>query len=64
MSIVSLCCIKGKKEELQQKLEASFGMLQYVEVPEIAGEFGFVTESMKEGLYEKKCLIIQKILSA
>ena len=46
--------IKGKKEELQQKLEASFGMLQYVEVPEIAGEFGFVTESMKEGLYEKK----------
>ena len=29
-------------------------MLQYVEVPELTGEFGFVTESMKEGLYEKK----------
>ena len=29
-------------------------MLQYVEVPELIGEFGFVTESMKEGLYEKK----------
>ena len=46
--------MKGKKEELQQKLEVSFGMLQYVEVPEIIGEFGFVTESMKEGAYQKK----------
>lgn len=46
--------IKGDKEAMQQKLESTFGMLQYVKVPEITGEFGFVTEKMKEGAYQEK----------
>jgi homoserine dehydrogenase len=46
--------MKGSREEIQEKLAADFGMLQYVSVPELAGEFGFVTEAMPEGDYRKK----------
>lgn len=46
--------MKGDKEELQEKLNADFGMLQYVSVSGIQGEFGFVTECMAEGEYQKK----------
>ncbi|MDO4312416.1 MAG: homoserine dehydrogenase [Eubacteriales bacterium] len=46
--------MKGDREALQEKLGADFGMLQYVVVPEIDGEFGFVTECMPEGEYQKK----------
>lgn len=46
--------MKGDREVLQEKLASDFGMLQYVSVPEISGEFGFVTESMPEGTYQKK----------
>lgn len=46
--------MKGDREELQEKLGADFGMLQYVAVPGIGGEFGFVTECLPEGEYQKK----------
>ncbi len=46
--------MKGGREELQEKLAADFGMLQYVSVPGLDGEFGFVTEAMPEGEYQKK----------
>lgn len=46
--------MQGSKEELQERLAADFGMLQYVSVSEAEGEFGFVTECMPEGEYQKK----------
>lgn len=46
--------MKGDREELQEKLAADFGMLQYAAVPGIDGEFGFVTECMPEGSFWKK----------
>ncbi len=46
--------MKGSREELQEKLAGDFGMLQYVSVPDIQDEFGFVTECMPEGEYQKK----------
>lgn len=56
--------MKGSKEELQEKLGCDFGMLQYVVVPGIAGEFGFVTECMPEGEYQKKAAgYAQRIIS-
>lgn len=45
---------KGRKEEFQDKLQQDFGMLQFVAVPELSGEFGFVTERMPEGVYQEK----------
>ena len=44
----------GSREDLQEKLGEDFGMLQYVAVPGIDGEFGFVTKCMPEGEYQKK----------
>lgn len=46
--------MQGSKEELQERLAADFGMLQYVSVSGAEGEFGFVTECMPEGEYQKK----------
>ena len=46
--------MRGDKEALQEKLAEDFGMLQYVSVSGISGEFGFVTECMPEGAYQEK----------
>jgi homoserine dehydrogenase len=46
--------LKGELASLREKLEKDFGMLQYVEVPGLDGEFGCVTECMPEGIYQKK----------
>lgn len=46
--------MKGNREDLQEELTEQFGMLQYAAVPQLAGEFGFVTERMPEGEYRRK----------
>ena len=46
--------VKGTPETELAKVQAVFGNVQPVVVADVDGEFGFVTESMKEGLYEKK----------
>ena len=53
MSIVSLYVSKVRKKNFSRNwkhLSECYSMLKFG----ITGEFGFVTESMKEGLYEKK----------
>ena len=46
--------VKGDREELQEQVAASFGMVQFVQAEGLSGEFGFVTEKMPEGSYEEK----------
>ena len=43
--------IKGKEEELVPQLKESYGEIEVVKVPELEGEFGFVTPVMMEGDY-------------
>ena len=46
--------IKGKEEELVPQLKESYGEIEVVKVPELEGEFGFVTPVMMEGDYETR----------
>ncbi len=46
--------VKADREELQDKVAAAFGMVQFVQAEGLSGEFGFVTEKMPEGSYEEK----------
>lgn len=46
--------MKGEKEAFQERIAESFGAVQYVKVPGIDGEFGFVTGVMPEGTYNEK----------
>ena len=46
--------IKGDKEKLIPQLKESYGEIEVVKVPELEGEFGFVTPVMMEGDYETR----------
>ena len=46
--------IKGDEQELVPQLKDSFGEIEVVKVPELEGEFGFVTPVMMEGDYETR----------
>lgn len=63
---------KGKNEsrffvrtaEGKEQVKSVFGEVEFVEVPEISGEVGFLTKVMSEEEYEKKASglnIIQRI---
>lgn len=63
---------KGKNEsrffvrtaEGKEQVKSAFGEVEFVEVPEIPGEVGFLTKVMSEEEYEKKASglnIIQRI---
>ncbi len=47
--------------ENQEQVKAVFGEVQFVEVPEIAGELGFLTEVMTEEAYEEKAAALKNI---
>ncbi len=44
--------IQGKPEELKAHLESVFGQINVVELEDVTGEFGFITEELSEGKYE------------
>lgn len=46
--------IKGNEEELLPQLTESYGEIKVIKVPEVEGEFGFVTPVMMEGDYETR----------
>ena len=46
--------IKGDAGEMLPALKESFGEVEIVEVPELKGEFGFITPVMMEGDYETR----------
>lgn len=45
--------MKGNAEERKQEIEAAFGQVRIVNVPELNDEFGFVTDMMTEREYQK-----------
>lgn len=46
--------MKGDADEMLPKLQYSFGEIELVKVPELTGEFGFVTPVMMEGDYDTR----------
>ncbi len=46
--------VKGTVEEELERIEEIFGTVQPVVVPELSGEFGFITEVMSEAEYKAK----------
>ena len=46
--------IKGKEEDMVPQLQESYGEIEVIKVPELEGEFGFVTPVMMEGDYETR----------
>ena len=45
---------EGKQTELESRIQKDFGRVQYVNLEELPGEFGFVTPVMTEGAYMEK----------
>lgn len=54
--------MSGNKEELLGKVEEAFGQVQLVALEDVTDEFGFVTDTMKEGIYEEKAKMFQNIV--
>lgn len=54
--------MSGKKDELLGKVEEVFGKVQTVVLDDVTDEFGFVTETMKESVYEEKAETFSNIL--
>lgn len=50
-----------RTSENQEQVKAVFGEVQFVEVPEIAGELGFLTEVMTEEAYEERAAALKNI---
>ena len=46
--------VEGKQTELESRIQKDFGRVQYVNLEELPGEFGFVTPIMTEGAYMEK----------
>ena len=46
--------VEGKQTELESRIQKDFGRVQYVNLEELPGEFGFVTPVMTEGAYMEK----------
>lgn len=55
--------MEGCVSERLADVEAVFGKTETIELPEIAGEFGFVTEEMSEAEYEEKAAKMSGILN-
>lgn len=44
--------MSGSREEYEERIESAFGTVEFVEAQGCEGEFGFITDVMKEGEYE------------
>lgn len=54
--------MKGVPAEYAEKIEVVFGKTEQVVLEDISGEFGFMTEKMKESVYEEKAAQFSNIL--
>ena len=54
--------MKGVPEEYTEKIEAVFEKTEQVVLEDISGELGFMTEKMKESVYEEKAAQFSNIL--
>ena len=55
--------MKGNPETGYQEAEAAFGKGKLVTLPELDGEFGFVTEKMSEGAFDEKASKLQNMVT-
>lgn len=55
--------MKGNPETGYQDAEAAFGKGKLVTLPELEGEFGFVTEKMSEGAFDEKASKLQNMVT-
>lgn len=55
--------MKGNPETGYQEAEAAFGKGKLVILPELDGEFGFVTEKMSEGAFDEKASKLQNMVT-
>lgn len=44
--------MSGSREAYEERIESAFGAVEFVEAQDCEGEFGFITDVMKEGEYE------------
>ena len=54
--------IKGTPEEYAEKIEGVFGKTETIVLENVEGEFGFMTEKIKESVYEEKASQFSNIL--
>lgn len=54
--------MEGTPEEYAEKIKAVFGKTEQVILEDITGEFGFMTEKIKESVYEEKASQFSNIL--
>ena len=55
--------MKGDVSQDKEKAEAVFGPVHSISVPEIKGEFGFVTEKMSEKIFDEKAQKLPEIIT-
>ena len=55
--------IKGNKDERIAEVEKVFGKVETVEVPDISGEFAFITKEMSEADYKEKATKFKDIIT-
>ena len=55
--------IKGEKTERIAEVQKVFGEVETIEVPDVKGEFAFITEEMSEATYEEKATQIEGIIT-
>lgn len=55
--------IAGSKDDVLSKVEAVFGKVNVIELPEVSGEFGFVTEAISEADYEEYAKKLEGIIT-
>ena len=54
--------VKGNLQEDKEKIEVLFGKAEFISVPGLDNEFGFVTEMMSEGTFDEKAAACPEIL--
>ncbi len=55
--------VDGTKSEKEALIQAQFGEVEFVEIPELAGEFAFVTPVLTEAAYNEKAEKLDGIIS-
>ena len=54
--------VKGNLQEDKEKIEVLFGKAEFIGVPGLEGEFGFVTELMSERTFDEKAAALPEVL--
>lgn len=53
----------GSETEQKSKIEAAFGNVSYVKIPDVTNEIAFITEPVKEGVFAEKIAAFEDVYS-